>query len=142
MKTQLHPHFRQHFMLADKQAITSSPSSVQQKAAIWRQLNTDPFLQKICNIVEERLQDEMSIDDLAKIVYYSRVQVFRKIKSLTGQSPSRFIRAIRLHKALDLLLTTDHKISGIAAAVGFSDSKYFFRVFRMEFGEAPSTIRS
>ena len=142
MKTQLHPHFRQHFMLADKQAIPPSLSTLQQKAANWRQINNDPFLQQICNIVEERLQDEMSIDDLAKIVYYSRVQVFRKIKFLTGQSPSRFIRTIRLYKALELLLTTDHKISGIATAVGFSDSKYFFRVFRMEFGEAPSAIRS
>lgn len=142
MKTQLQPQFQQHFMLADRQALTPSFGTLQQKIASWRQDHKDPFLLKIRNIVEERLQDEISIDDLAKIVYYSRVQVFRKIKALSGQSPSRFIRTIRLYKALELLCTTDHKISDIATDVGFSDPKYFFRVFRIEFGEAPSTIRS
>jgi len=142
MKPQLHPHLRHHFMLADKQALTPLFSTIQQKAASWRQGHKDPFLLKIRDIVEERLQDEISIDDLAKIVYYSRVQVYRKIKALSGQSPSRFIRTIRLYKALELLCTTDRKISDIATDVGFLDPKYFFRVFRIEFGEAPSAIRS
>jgi len=101
----------------------------------------DPFLQKIRTIIEERLHDDICIEDLSKLVYYSRTQVFRKIKNLTGLSPSRFIRTLRLQKSLELLLTTDFKVSEIATGVGFSDPKYFFRVFRMEFGKAPSSIR-
>lgn len=101
----------------------------------------DPFLKKISTFIEDHLQDKICIEDLCSVVYYSRVQVFRKIKSLTGQSPSRFIRSIRLQKALVLLQTTTDTIPEIALKVGFDDSKYFFRVFRMEYGVAPTAMR-
>lgn len=99
------------------------------------------FLRRVRDVVLHRLRDDLRVEELAAAVFLSRVQVFRKIKALTGQSPSQFIRHIRLQKALELLYATDLTISDIAYGVGFSDPKYFSRVFAQAFGTAPSVWR-
>lgn len=101
----------------------------------------DPVLQKVRSWIENNLTEDIRIEDLPRVLFYSRAQIFRKIKSLTGQSPSRFICRIRLEKAMELLQSSDRKIADIATTVGFADVKYFFRVFRREFGAPPSAIR-
>ena len=98
-------------------------------------------MQKIRALIEDRLSDDLPIEELAKGVFYTRVQVYRKIKALTGQSPSRFVRTVRLQRAFELLVTTDLNITEIAYEVGFKDPKYFTRVFVAEFGKAPSAFR-
>lgn len=99
------------------------------------------FLQNIRAIISRRLTDELRVEDIAAAVFLTRVQVFRKTKELTGLSPSRFVRLIRLNKALELLRTTGNSIAGIAYTVGFSDPKYFARVFTAEYGRPPSAFR-
>lgn len=99
------------------------------------------FLQKIRAIISRRLSDELRVEDIAAAVFLTRVQVFRKTKELTGLSPSRFVRLIRLKKALELLRTTGSSITEIAYTVGFSDPKYFARVFTAEYGRPPSAFR-
>ena len=71
----------------------------------------------------------------------SRSQLFRKIKALTGQSPSLFIRAIRLERGKELLQTTEMSISEIAYEVGFSTPAYFSDAFLEAFGVRPSEVR-
>ena len=71
----------------------------------------------------------------------SRSQLFRKIKALTGQSPSVFIRAIRLERGKELLQTTEMSISEIAYEVGFSTPAYFSDAFLEAFGMRPSQVR-
>lgn len=104
------------------------------------QISGDIFLQKVRLLVEQRLPDDIRVGDLAKALYCTRIQVFRKIKSLTGQSPSQFIRKIRLDKSLELLQKTDLSVSEIAYSVGFDDPKYFTRVFVAKYGKAPSVF--
>ena len=100
------------------------------------------FLQKLIKLVEERLDDpELSVNDLCRAVRRSNTQVNRKLKALTGKTPSQFIRSIRLQKAIELLKTTDLNISEIAYQVGFNDPNYFSRSFSEEFGVSPNAIR-
>ena len=71
----------------------------------------------------------------------SRSQLFRKIKALTGQSPSLFIRAIRLERGKELLQTTDMNVTEVAYEVGFSTLAYFPDTFLEAFGVRPSEVR-
>ena len=71
----------------------------------------------------------------------SRSQLHRKLKALTGQSASVFIRTIRLEKAKELLRNTDLNISEVAYEVGFRTALYFTQTFTEEMGVAPSVFR-
>jgi AraC-like DNA-binding protein len=72
----------------------------------------------------------------------SRAQLHRKLKALTGLSTSHYIRSIRLHKAKAVLKQTDLNISQVAYEVGFSDPKYFSRVFTQAYGRTPMAFRN
>ena len=102
----------------------------------------DAFLQKIKTLVEDNLtKANFDISWLAQRAGMSRVQLFRKVKALTGKSPSIFVRTIRLQKAKLLLQTTALNISEIAYDVGFSDPAFFSKTFREQFGESPTELR-
>ncbi|MCB0554220.1 MAG: response regulator [Phaeodactylibacter sp.] len=102
----------------------------------------DAFLQKLRLAVEAALNDQdLSVTALGPAVNLSQAQVYRKLKALTGKTPSQFIRSIRLQKAVELLETTSQNISEIAYQVGFNDPNYFTRTFHQEFGKAPSEFR-
>lgn len=81
------------------------------------------------------------MDQLSQEAGMSRSQLFRKIKALTGQSPSVFIRALRLERGKELLQTTEMSISEIAYEVGFSTPAYFSDAFLEAFGMRPSQVR-
>ncbi len=103
----------------------------------------DIFIQKLKNAVEERIDDpDFGVTHLCRAANLSNMQVNRKLKALTGKTPSRFIRSIRLQKAMELLKTTDLNVSEIAYEVGFGDPSYFSRSFSEEFGKAPNVIRN
>ena len=102
----------------------------------------DSFLKEIRSLVEENIaKADFDISWLASQVHMSRSQLFRKIKALTGISPSIFVRKIRLQKARTLLLTTQLNISEITYDVGFSSPAFFTRIFREEFGQSPTEMR-
>jgi DNA-binding response OmpR family regulator len=97
------------------------------------------FVQKVENVILDNLDnDAFNIEQLASEVRLSRSQLHRKIKSLTGMSTSIYVRSVRLHKAKELLNTTDMNISEVAYAVGFSSPVYFSQVFKDTFGLSPS----
>jgi AraC-like DNA-binding protein len=85
--------------------------------------------------------EQFSIHDLAKKLHLSRSQVHRKIKALTGMSTSIYIRHIRLHKAKELLASSDLSIAEIAYEVGFNTPVYFSQVFKETFGKSPNATR-
>ena len=71
----------------------------------------------------------------------SRVQMYRKVKQLTGQSPVEIIRVTRLKKAERLLKTTKMTVSEISYDVGFSSPSYFSKCFKDYFGCQPGEMR-
>ena len=97
------------------------------------------FLQKCLEIVERHLDDpDFSIKLLGNEIGMSHSNLYRKIKSISGQSANSFIRFIRLRKAAELFLTTDSTVAEAAYKVGFNDLKYFREQFSKVFGVNPS----
>lgn len=103
----------------------------------------DLFLEKIRKVIDEKIGDtDLDIPYLCQVVHLSATQLFRKMKALTGEAPISFIRKVRLHKARELVETTDLSIAEIAYDMGFTDPAYFSRAFSKEFGNPPSYFRN
>lgn len=99
------------------------------------------FIKKLVLIIEAELSnDSILIDDYAAQLFISRTQLHRKIKSLTGQSTSEFIRNYRLDKAMIMLKQNEGNVAQIAGKVGFSNDKYFSTSFKKKFGVSPSQV--
>ena len=100
----------------------------------------DAFIQKVQHIIEQHYQDEnFGLPQLCQKVRMSRSQLFRKLKALTGSSPSDFIRSYRLTKAKALLETSEMNVSEVAWEVGYKDIAHFSKSYKEAFGLSPST---
>ena len=97
------------------------------------------FLEKVIRIIDERLADEaFSVEVLQREMGMSRMQLHRKLKALTDQSASDFIRYIRLQRAADLLRQPGIPIAEAAYRSGFTHLSYFSKCFKEQFGLLPS----
>lgn len=95
------------------------------------------FLQKAIVTLETKMSDgNISFDDFACEMNVSKASLYRKIKSIAGLSPSKFIRSVRISQSAQLLVK-HRNITDVAFAVGYNDSKYFSRCFKQEFGVSP-----
>lgn len=100
------------------------------------------FITRFKEVVGSRLADsDISVEDLAADMNLSRVQLYRKVKNLTGSSPVELLRTARLNRAYQLLLTTDKSVSEVAYDVGFTAPSYFTKCFKEEFGILPGDVR-
>ena len=100
------------------------------------------FLEKVLASIETQISNAtFSVPELATTLSMSKSQLYRKLKAVTGQTPSYYIRLARLEKGKNLLETTQLNISEIAYEVGFTDPNYFSRTFQQEFGNSPSDFR-
>ena len=96
------------------------------------------FIQKLTYLVEANLANEtFGPEDLAKEAGMSHTNLNRKLKSISNQTISQFIREIRLKKARELLLNGDLTVAEISYRVGFSYPPYFNRCFHEYFGVTP-----
>ncbi|MBV5281746.1 MAG: substrate-binding domain-containing protein [Paludibacter sp.] len=97
------------------------------------------FINKFRKIIEEKLIDsDLNVDEIGKSLGLSRVQLYRKIKSLTNYAPNELVRIIRLKAAEQLILKTEKSISEIAYETGFSSPSYFTKCFKEYFNESPT----
>ncbi len=85
---------------------------------------------------------ELKMDDLGDELGMSRVQLYRKVKSLTGISPVELLREMRLQRGYNLLLSTTKSVSEIAFEVGFNTPSYFSNCFKKQFGKYPTDLRA
>ena len=84
------------------------------------------FLKQLRKIIQENLSNsDLSVEQIGDEIGLSRVQLYRKVKALTGYSPVEMLRKARLMRARHLLQTTDKSVSEVAYAVGFSTPSYF-----------------
>ena len=83
----------------------------------------------------------LSAEDVAREAALSKMQLYRKLKSLVGMSPTEFIRSIRLENALKLLKTSNKTVQEIMYACGFANKAYFYREFQKKFGVTPKQYR-
>jgi DNA-binding response OmpR family regulator len=99
----------------------------------------DEFLQKTTAIIEENISnDSLSLAFLTTQINMAQSTFYLKIKGLTGISPNKFIRKIRLRNSVKLLLTGQYNISEAAYGSGFNDLDYFRECFKEEYGMTPT----
>ena len=99
------------------------------------------FLRKLMETIEENMENEdFGVEDLSRAVAMSRYQLHRKLKALTNQSISIFIRRMRLERAHQLLEQGAGNSTEICYRVGFSSPAYFSKCFKEQFGIVPSEV--
>ena len=97
------------------------------------------FVTRFKALVGEKMKDpELNVEDLGRDMGMSRVQLYRKLKSLTNYSPNELLRQMRLKKAASLLAASDMTIAEVAYEVGFSSPSYFTKCYKEQFGESPT----
>jgi CheY-like chemotaxis protein/AraC-like DNA-binding protein/nitrogen-specific signal transduction histidine kinase len=100
------------------------------------------FLTKLVRIIEENLGDPvLTTIFLEKEFCMSKMQLYRKLKSLTGMTPGEFIKQLRLKGAAKLLTSTNFNVSEIFLRTGFNNQSYFFREFKKRYNCAPNEYR-
>lgn len=101
------------------------------------------FLDQLRNAVRERMANpKLKMDDLGDELGISRVQLYRKVKVLTGLSPVDLLKQMRLERAKVLLNSTTKTVSEIAYEVGFSTPSYFTSCFKKQYGKLPMELRA
>lgn len=101
----------------------------------------EAFLIKMMEVLEENLGDEdFGVENLSAALHIGRRQLHRKIKAVTGETPTDFIRSIRLQRAKRLLEQKSGTVSEIAFQTGFSSLPYFSKAFKEQFGKLPSEV--
>lgn len=120
--------FKQDAILEPKKLATTSPD--------------ETFLEKAALVVEQNMADpDFNVGTFVQEMNMSRTVIYTKIKALTGQNLSTFIRIIRLKKAATLIAQTDMNIAQVAYEVGFNDLKYFRESFKEIFKMTPSEYK-
>ncbi|MEM1323685.1 MAG: ATP-binding protein [Bacteroidota bacterium] len=128
--------------LQQRYALVPPPVDPADPLATTAAAAANPFLEKIQELVEANISEtDFGISQLCRGLAMSRSQIFRKVKALTGHSPSVFVRNIRLRKGKALLRTTDLTVSEVAYEVGFSSPNYFSRTFSAAYGFPPADLR-
>lgn len=101
----------------------------------------EQFMSRVIEVIDGHLsEEEFSIEQFGIEVGMDRVQLHRKLKALSGKSPSIYLRSVRLIRAKKMIEEKEGNISEIAYSVGFSSPTYFTKCFREEFGFLPSDL--
>ena len=99
------------------------------------------FLKQLQAIIQKNLSDsEFGVENMGQQIGLSRVQLYRKVKAMTGSSVVDLLRKARLAKARRLLETRSMSVSEVAYEVGFSAPSYFTKCFKEEYGMLPGDV--
>ena len=96
------------------------------------------FISKVTETVRKNLGNDFNVDSLCAAFHMSRSSFYNKIKALTNQSPSDFVRQIRMHEACVLLKSRKYTVAEVSDQMGYSDPKYFTDIFKKHYGMTPS----
>jgi len=100
------------------------------------------FVQKLKEITETNLSDEhFGVNELVEQVGLSHSQIHRRLKAITGQSVSCFVRKLRLDKAKGILEHEKYTVAEVAYKVGFGSPSYFIKCFHDHFGYTPGDVK-
>ncbi|GAB2839409.1 hybrid sensor histidine kinase/response regulator transcription factor [Ferruginibacter profundus] len=123
--------------------IGASPEPITAETNGSNTTTEDDFVKKVREAVEQHITEtDFTVEQLCKLVFMSHSQLHRKLDALTGCSPNKFIRMIRLNKAKELLRDPLNSIASIALECGYNDPGYFARIFKQEHGVTPQEWRT
>ncbi len=101
----------------------------------------DKFVKKMLEVAKDNISNtQFDKDEFASAMNVSSSLLYKKIKSLTDQSPTDFIKTIRLNHAVELLQSRKYTVTEVSEICGFTSIAYFSTVFRKHFGKSPSEI--
>lgn len=100
------------------------------------------FVTRLREVIRDNMGDsDFSVERIGEEIGLSRVQLYRKVKALTGQTPVELLRKARLERGRRLIEKTEKSVSEIAYEVGFTSPSYFNKCFKDEFGISPGAMR-
>ena len=104
--------------------------------------NDQKFMDTILSFINKHLDNgDLMVEDIAKEANMSRSVFFKKLKTLTGLSPGRFLKDIRIKNAAELIKRNEYNMAQIAYMVGFNDSHYFSKCFKQQYGITPTEYK-
>ena len=122
--------------------VADSSSQVIENIDEQLQTSDNTFIKRLRDTIQQNLSNsDFSVERIGEEIGMSRVQLYRKVKALTGMSPVELLRKSRVEKGRHLLKTTDLSISEIAYDTGFTSPSYFSKCFKDEFGMSPGEVR-
>jgi YesN/AraC family two-component response regulator len=100
------------------------------------------FLMRLVKLINDKLDEpDLNATLLEKELCLSKMQLYRKLKTLTGRTPGEFIKHLRLKQAAHLLISSNYNVSEIFFKTGFNNQSYFFREFKKRYNCAPNEYR-
>lgn len=124
-RQKLREKFTREFMLNPREVKLSSPD--------------EELLQRLVRLMEEHIDDsDFNVNKMCGMVHLSHMHFIRKVRQLTGKTPSELLKSFRMKRAKDLLAQQKVTISEVAYQVGYDLPNSFSRVFRQEFGMTPT----
>ena len=123
--------------------ISSAQTAEQQIEESQLDTRDKQFMKQLHDIIQQNLgNSEFGVEDIGKQIGLSRVQLYRKVKAMTGSSVVDLLRKARLAKARRLLESRSKSVSEVAYEVGFSAPSYFTKCFKDEYGMLPGEVVS
>ena len=115
-------------------------TSANNEQILTNELN-DKFVKKMLEVVRANMANsEFGKEDFAAEMNVSSSLLYKKVKALTDQSPTDFIKTVRLDYALELLQSSKYTVTEVSELCGFSSIGYFSTVFKKHFGKSPTEI--
>ncbi len=102
--------------------------------------NLDDGLNRIVEYIDNNYTEDLSLKKFAKELYLSEGYLSKRLKEILGMSYSEYITFLRIEKAVELLQSGEYKVVDVAKKVGYSDYRYFSKVFKRQIGILPSEI--
>lgn len=96
------------------------------------------FLEKLYAYIDNSLDNcDLNVNMLGRELGFSRTNFYRKVKALTGISPSDLLRVYRLNRAAELLLTREYTVGEVGERTAFGNQSHFSSLFKKHFGVSP-----
>ena len=142
---ELRKHLQQFYL--HKAGLNTNTVLIETDLAVDEQISNnkieDEFVKRVREAIEKNLTNTtFTVEQLCRKLFMSHSQLHRKLDALTGCSPNKFIRIIRLNKAKELLKNPANTIAFIAINCGYNDPGYFARVFKQEYLVTPQEWRT
>lgn len=133
-------------ILSDRNDLRDYYNSVRSSTDIYKdkavKVEDKKFMLRITDLVEENLTDEsLSPSFLSDSLNISKVQLYRKMKEISGMTPGEFIRDVRIEHSASLLLNTELTVLEVMYDSGFNNKSYFFREFSRKYHCTPKAYR-
>jgi YesN/AraC family two-component response regulator len=104
--------------------------------------SSDTDFLKVLDYIERHLSEEITLDDLARIVHFEKTYLITKFKEIWGLSPMKYVNTMRIERAKTLLRRSEKSITEIAYETGFGSIHYFSRYFKESVGITPNEYRT